>query len=320
MADIITTSNSYINDDYRIEIETSNNFVYGYGVGINGVSFESEGTDPNTINENDLSYFDVLGISGSKMGLGLTESILGQTGNMVASAYVSSSDPKEIIGPYLQKDNPYKEGYEYYEHISSKYVIFECHVYGYYKLTTLETYQQFVKGVHLTDWAQSNTLSGTYTGFGNISNTIVSTNVNYNIAYGWGYELADFVFSDNIDSIDVVAKVYKNGILSNENGIEIIFDSEPGIIINPRISKTINGIATTTLKVDPELKINTDFKGNNEYFLNRLSSGAFVLKANFLNILSKEDFNISLKSAIEQKFTSDLIYSYNIITNANQNY
>jgi hypothetical protein len=67
-------SNTYLEDDYSIQLNTYNlHYVYGYGVGLSNNFNMNNGVDPySLVADPSLNYFNVLKIDGNGVGFGLS--------------------------------------------------------------------------------------------------------------------------------------------------------------------------------------------------------------------------------------------------------
>lgn len=143
------------------------------------------------------------------------------------------------------------------------------------------------------------------------------TNFEPSYSYGWGYEYGNFIFADNMDSVVVRARVLKDDI--PQSGVRVFFWGSVGVLLSPSVATTdIDGYAETIVRMTKDLSINQIDGWGYEYFLEREvpqvfrsinGAGGRTVSAMIYEAPEHDDGNLTMETSSEQKFFSQVVFN-----------
>ena len=306
-------------DSYDIVLSVDTpHYVYGYGYGVSNYSFDlNSGDNPyDKTYPYELNYFNVLDIHGTAEGLAFQNTYSAPFNCQPDYVVGGISDPIAINGHYFQYGN------NIYKNLNLTYILFLASD-NYWYLYTSDDYDEFIdSGDTPSNYIASNTTGNdptllNYTVYGGswteTSFIVRNSSSVDNMAYGWGYEQSDIIQGNFLDVVNIVATVYKNGSLltASDDPVLVRFYGGSALSFEPDEVYTENsGIylskAITTVKVNPDKKMNLDNRIDKKYLVERPIFG-------FVDIIASVDIS---STTFDGKYTiptvSNSIYGDNI--------
>jgi len=306
---ILTTQTSSVFSRWELQLETIDEGFYGYGYGTTS-NFTIVG-----VHGSGFCDIDITSLTPSFSGniTGFIELGLGwEVGNIIT---VDAIDEAETISGVVSSYNP-DTGQ------------IEVSVTGHsVSISATSSQCQFSNpNAPSLDYFNVIGLSGNLLGYGYKDDESPSnvTNFESSYSYGWGYEYANFVFANSIDTIVVRARVLKDSI--PQGNVRVFFWGSPGVIINPSSLETdSDGYSSVEVSINKDISLNQIDGWGKETQLNRQTpqvsrnltgSGGRTVSAMIYEAPEIDDGNLTIASSGEQKIYSEVVFNLTVASYA----